>query len=161
MSSPAGGGCRRPEIAERRCAMRALTLLTVFTSGLVVGVGLTIRSLACLRARMRPAVMQPAVATSPAKAAVGRPAPIHVRATRSPERRHAFAGPVEPPAIEHPIADLEDIPVGPFDPDEALELAEEPTLYEENDLGPHLIEPRFGEEEAALAGLPQPPKTRP
>jgi len=141
--------------------MRALTLLTVFTSGLVVGIGLTIRSLAWLRARMRPALLQPAVTRPLSATSAPRPVPVHVRVTRPAEGRHAFSGPVEPIAAEQRMADLEDIPVGPFDPDEALELAEEPTLYEEDDLGPHLIEPHLGEEEAELAGLPAPPKARP
>lgn len=141
--------------------MRALTLLTVFTSGLVVGIGLTIRSLTWLRARMRPALLQPAVARPLSAASGPRPAPVHIRVTRPAEGRHAFSVPLEPTPPERRMADLEDIPVGPFDPDEALELAEEPTLYEEDDLGPHLIEPHLGEEEAELAGLPRPPKTRP
>ncbi len=141
--------------------MRALTLLTVFTSGLVVGIGLTIRSLAWLRARMRPAMLQPAVTRPRSDTSAPRPAPVHVRVTRPAGGRHAFSVPLEPTLPEQRMADLEDIPVGPFDPDEALELAEEPTLYEEDDLGPHLIEPHLGEEEAELAGLPQPPKTRP
>jgi len=141
--------------------MRALTLLTVFTSGLVVGIGLTIRSLTWLRTRMRPAILQPAIPRPLGATSGPRPTPVHVRVTRPAEGRHAFSVPLEPTTPEERAADLEDIPIGPFDPDEALELAEEPTLYEEDDLGPHLIEPHLGEEEAELAGLPAPPKTRP
>jgi len=73
---------------------------------------------------------------------------------------HALAGSAEP-IVRDRAADLPDIPVGPFDPDEAVELLEEPSLYEDDDPGPHLIEPRIGEDEPETAGLPRRPTTRP
>ncbi len=49
----------------------------------------------------------------------------------------------------------------PYDPDEAIALAEEPTLYEEDDPGPHFVEVRIGEDEPETEGLPARETTRP
>ena len=135
--------------------MRALTLLTVFSNGMVTGIGLLAGSAVYLRARARMTAIR--LPSAPAHAPrIGMPG----RAARR-ERLGAFAGLAGPPGGRHRVADLPDISIGPYDPDEAAELAEEPTLYEDDDLGPHLIEPRIGEEEPETAGLPERPKSRP
>ncbi len=62
------------------------------------------------------------------------------------------------------IADLataEAAPDRPYDPDEAVALAEEPTLYEDDEPGPHFIEVRIGEDEPETEGLPARETTRP
>lgn len=134
--------------------MRALTLLTVFSSGIVMGIGLAIGSATYLRARTRLTAIRP-------PATPARVTRVRVEPATQGARRDAFAGLAESPGDHRPVADLADIPIEPYDPDEAVELAEEPTLYEEDDLGPHLIEPRIGEEEPESAGLPRRPTSRP
>ena len=135
--------------------MRALTLLTVFSSGMVAGIGLLAGSAVYLRARARMmAIRLPSAPAHTLRIRVPAPAARH-------ERSGTFAGLAGPPGGRHLVADLPDIPTGPYDPDEAAELAAEPTLYEDDDLGPHLIEPRIGEEEPETAGLPERPKSRP
>ncbi len=134
--------------------MQASTLLTVFSTGMVVGIGLTVGTAIYLRSRLHPAIVHRSA--NPAPSAPPPPdsgVPTH--------RASALAVPAERLAGRHPVADLAEIPVGPYDPDEATELAEEPTLYEDDDLGPHLIEPRIGEEEPEFAGLPRRPTSRP
>ncbi len=62
------------------------------------------------------------------------------------------------------VADLPEAappPDAPYDPDEAVTLAEEPTLYEEDEPGPHFIEVRIGEDEPETEGLPARETTRP
>jgi hypothetical protein len=140
--------------------MRALTLLTVASAGIAFGMGLAIGSAVSFRSRFRASSIRIPVGVGPS---IGATFPIPVRAGARPgrpgSRAHAFTGPVEPGGFH--AADLPDIPVGPYDPDEAVELLDEPTLYEDDDLGPHLIEPRIGEDEPETAGLPARPTTRP
>ena len=61
------------------------------------------------------------------------------------------------------IADLAEAasPEEPYDPDEAVALSDEPTLYEEDEPGPHFIEVRIGEDEPETEGLPARETTRP
>lgn len=59
-----------------------------------------------------------------------------------------------------PLVDPGDEPAVPYDPDEAVELAAEPTLYEEDEPGPHFIEVRIGEDEPETEGLPPRETTR-
>lgn len=70
-----------------------------------------------------------------------------------------------PPSTDRrAIADLtasEPPPGLPYDPDEAVALADEPTLYEEDEPGPHFIEVRIGEDEPETEGLPARETTRP
>jgi hypothetical protein len=55
-----------------------------------------------------------------------------------------------------------ELPPGvPYDPDETAALAEEPTLHEEDEPGPHYIEVRIGEDEPETEGLPARETTRP
>lgn len=70
-----------------------------------------------------------------------------------------------PPSLgRRAIADLpasEPPPGLPYDSDEAVALADEPTLYEEDEPGPHFIEVRIGEDEPETEGLPAREITRP
>ncbi len=69
--------------------------------------------------------------------------------------------PVPPPPAIADLADAASPPGTPFDPEEAITLAEEPTLYEEDEPGPHFIEVRIGEDEPETEGLPAREITRP
>lgn len=141
--------------------MRALTLLTVFSAGLMIGSGLAIGFVMALRARLRRAPIGiPVYSGSTWRSAI----PVRIGTDDRPDRpRRVPAAFTEltDPALAYRAAELPDIPVGPYDPDEAVELSEEPTLYEDDDVGPHLIEPRIGEDEPETAGLPRRPTTRP
>jgi hypothetical protein len=72
----------------------------------------------------------------------------------------AMGGRHPPKSAVPPIADLGDEPESPYDPDEAVALADEPTLYEEDEPGPHFIEVRIGEDEPETEGLPPRETTR-
>jgi hypothetical protein len=141
--------------------MRALTLLTVASAGIAFGMGLLIGSAVSLRSRLTSSSIRIPVGAGPRIAPA---APIRARGRARPDRpdvrAHAFTEDGEP-MRGYRAADLPDIPVGPYDPDEAAELLDEPSLYEDDDLGPHLIEPRIGEDEPETAGLPARPTRRP
>jgi hypothetical protein len=88
--------------------------------------------------------------------------PIREPSDDVPARRDRPTRAGAPPA-EAQIADLDDLrepPEGPYDPNEAAALAEEPTLYEEDVPGPHFIEVRIGEDEPETEGLPARETTR-